>query len=201
LGRTLDFEVLRAMSELPEEALVRALEEAERGQVVVSDDRGRLTFVHELTRQTLLSGVTALRRQRLHLRAAEAIERMHRGATDVHLAELAGHYRAAGGAADPAKVVEYSTRAGDRALDIGAYAESIRYFGDAIAALDEPRRQSANDGALADLHRKTGTAYKNLAKWPEARRHFAAALDLDSQGYAGACGAADRSGCRVPVGW
>jgi DNA-binding CsgD family transcriptional regulator len=178
LGRTLDYGVLRAVSEISDDALLVVLEEAEAAKVLGSDDRGGLTFGHELIRQTLLSGLTALRRQRLHLRAAEAIELLHGTAVDPHLAEIAGHYRLAGAAADPAKLIEYSTRAGERALDVRAYSESARLLGDAIAALHERGGQPGSGGALVDLHVKCGRAYASLAKWPEARRHLDAALDL-----------------------
>jgi DNA-binding NarL/FixJ family response regulator len=180
LGRTLDYEVLRAIAEMSEDALLAVLEEAEAAQLLVSDDRGSLTFGHELIRQTLLSGLTALRRQRLHLRAAEAIERLHGSAIESHLADIAGHYRLAGASADPVKLIEYSTRAGERALDVRAYAESTRLLGEAIAALEVRSEQPENRGALIDLYLKCGRAYTSLAKWPEARRQLEAALDLHS---------------------
>ena len=178
LGRTLEYQVLRAIADLPEDALLVALEEAEAAQTLVSDERGNLTFEHELTRQTLFSGLTALRRQRFHLRAAEAIEQLHASAIDAHLAEIAGHYRLAGGAADPAKLIHYATAAAERALDMRAYHESIRLFHDAIAALEEQARQPAIDRRLADLYRKCGRACMSLARWSEARGHLESALNL-----------------------
>ena len=177
LGRILDYELLRAMSDIAEDTLLVVLEEAERAQLLVSDERGRLTFGHELIRQTLLSGLTALRRQRFHLHAAQALEQLHAATIDPHLAEIAEHYRQAGAAADPVKLVEYSTRAGERALDVRAYDECIRHFGEAIATIQTRSPQPASKGALADLHRKCGRAYMSLAKWPEARRQLEAALN------------------------
>lgn len=178
LGRTLDYELLRAISEMAEDALLVVLEEAERAQLLVSDERGRLTFGHELIRQTLLSSLTALRRQRFHLRAAQALEQLRATVVDSHLADIAEHYRLAGAAADPAKLVEYSTRAGERALDVRAYGESSRLFGEAIAAIQARSPQPASGGRLVDLHRKCGRAYMGLAKWTDARRQLEAALDL-----------------------
>jgi DNA-binding NarL/FixJ family response regulator len=172
-GRTLDYELLRAISDLPDEALVVALEEAEKASLLVSDDSGRLTFAHELVRQTLLSGLTALRRQTLHLRVAEELQELH--ATD---AEIAGHYRLAGAAADPARFIDYSASAGEHALEVRAYAESARLFGDAIAAIQTRRGALVNGTRLVDLHRKCSQAYSRLVKWPEARRELQAALDL-----------------------
>jgi DNA-binding CsgD family transcriptional regulator/tetratricopeptide (TPR) repeat protein len=176
LGRTLEYEVLRAIAELPEDALLTVLEEAETAHLLVSDDRGRLTFGHELIRQTLLSRLTALRRRRAHLRAAEAIEQLHGASLPARLAEIAGHYRMAGGAADPAKLIDYATRAGVRALEVRAYDESIRRFDEAIAAVQD--RQAPPGSRLADLHRNSARAHIGLAKWSGARRHLETALDL-----------------------
>ena len=56
---------------LTEDALVEAFDEAERARLVTpGKDPGQLMFSHELIRQTLLSGVSAVKRERLHLRAA-----------------------------------------------------------------------------------------------------------------------------------
>ncbi|NIU63451.1 MAG: hypothetical protein GWN66_23075, partial [Pseudomonas stutzeri] len=69
----------------------------------------RFTFAHELIRQTLLSGVSSPRRRRLHLRVAEAMERVYAHALEEHAADLAHHLYQAGAAADPRKTVHYLT--------------------------------------------------------------------------------------------
>jgi DNA-binding CsgD family transcriptional regulator/tetratricopeptide (TPR) repeat protein len=178
LGRSFEYDLLQATSDMSEDALLAVLEEAEAAQLLFSDERRRLTFGHELIRQTLLSGLTALRRQRFHLRAAEALEQLHGATIDGHLAEIAGHYRLAGGAADPAKVIDYSTRAGARALEVRAYDESIRLFGEAIAAVQAGNGQATTGRGLATLYRDCGRAYIGLGNWPGARRQLEAARDL-----------------------
>jgi hypothetical protein len=149
LGRTLKYEVPRQCSELPEDALVARLEEAEAARLLMSDEHSHLTFGHELIRQSLLSRLTALRRQRLHLRAAEALEQVYADAVDAHLVEIADHYRLAGVAADPTKVIDYATRAGDRALSVHAYAESAQQWQWALARLGEQRDTRLERGRLA----------------------------------------------------
>ncbi len=178
LGRTFEYELLRATSEMSEDALLAVLDEAEAAHLLFSDDRRRLTFAHELIRQTLLSGLTALRRQQFHLHAAQAIEQLPGAITDAHLAEIAGHYRMAGGAADSAKLIEYLTRAGLHALDVRAYDESIGLLGEAIAAVQARNGHALSGSGLADLHRDCGRAYIGLGKWAAARRELEAALDM-----------------------
>jgi DNA-binding CsgD family transcriptional regulator/transcriptional regulator with XRE-family HTH domain/tetratricopeptide (TPR) repeat protein len=178
LGRTLDYQLLRATSEMSEEALLVVLEAAERAQLLVSDDSGRLSFAHELIRQTLLSALTALRRQRLHLRVAKGIEDLHADDLTSYLAEIAGHYRLAGAAADPSKFIDYSIRAGEHALNVRAFAETTRLLGDAIAAIRALGGPPPSGPCLVDMHRKCGRAYISLARWSQARAQLEAALEL-----------------------
>lgn len=71
VGHFFDFRLLTAIGgDLGEDALLDALDEAERAGLVTSAAAGndvRSQFAHELIRQTLLTGLSALRRQRLHL--------------------------------------------------------------------------------------------------------------------------------------
>ena len=60
------------------DALINAFDEAEQARLVVPvQSEGNLSFSHELVRQTLLAEVSTLRRERLHLRAADEIERRY----------------------------------------------------------------------------------------------------------------------------
>ena len=76
IGRNFDYHLLAAVSDLEDEALLDAIEEAERSHLVedvpASSD-ARYTFTHELIRHTLLGTVAHGRRQRLHGRVADAI--------------------------------------------------------------------------------------------------------------------------------
>jgi tetratricopeptide (TPR) repeat protein len=79
-------------------------------------------FSHELVRQAVVGGLSAARRQRLHLEVAEAIERVNAHALEDHYGELAHHY---GRSDNVAKAVEYLGRAGQQAFRRSAHAEAI----------------------------------------------------------------------------
>ena len=68
-------------------------------------------------------------KQRLHLKAAQAIEAVHARNLDPHVAALANHYRLAGAAADSGKTIEYSIRAGSAAYAHFAYEEAGAHWG------------------------------------------------------------------------
>ena len=109
LGREFEFEVLRAMDGLGEDALIDALEIAERAQLIGEIKRSgaiSFAFAHALIPLTLHEGLSALRRQRLHRRAAQAIEQVHadRLSSGDFAAALGRHYAEAG---DLEKAIEH----------------------------------------------------------------------------------------------
>jgi class 3 adenylate cyclase len=140
LGREFEFEVLSAMSELGEEATLSAVEEGLSARTVVeSQGRGgpRYAFTHALVRQTLIEELSLPRRQRLHLKAAQAIEAVRQRNLDPYVATLANHYRMAGAAADAEKTIDYSIRAGNAAYAVFAYEEAASHWQPALELMNE----------------------------------------------------------------
>jgi class 3 adenylate cyclase len=140
LGREFEFEVLSRMIELGEDAILPAVEEGLSARIVgESQGRGgpRYAFTHALVRQTLIEELSLPRRQRLHLRAAQAIEAVHQRNLEPHLVALANHYRMAGVAADAEKTIDYSFRAGKAAFAVFAYEEAGAHWRAALEHMDE----------------------------------------------------------------
>ena len=80
----------------------------------------------------MIGGLSAARRQRLHLEVADAIERTYSAALEDYCAELAHHYARS---SNTEKTVEYLDRAGRQAIKRGALKEAVLYLQQAIAAL------------------------------------------------------------------
>jgi predicted ATPase len=110
IGRTFALDILEAVVELPEDDLLNAVEEADRAQLITAQHgvrEARYEFVHELIRTTLVSGLSLPRRQRLHVRIADAVERLRAASLESQASVLAHHLYQAGAAADIQRTAKY----------------------------------------------------------------------------------------------
>ena len=113
IGRSFTLQFLAALSQLDADSLLECVEEAEKaGLVIPSADHLRFEFSHELIRQAVVGGLSAARRQQLHLDVANAIGRIHVDTLEDHSAELAHHYRLGGTAS---KAVDFLVNAAAQA--------------------------------------------------------------------------------------
>src|SRR5439155_26197165 len=176
-GREFDLACVRVAAGLSAEALGVALDEALGAAILVkrSAALGRYAFSHVLVRDCLYEDLTPARGLGLHLRVAEALEELHAADPDRHLDELAHHFfqAAAGGGAQ--KAVEYSTRAGDRALRLLAYEDSVAHYKRALQALElsppDPRRR-------CELRLDLGQAEDRAGDSEGAKRTFEGAAQM-----------------------
>ncbi|HWM08492.1 MAG TPA: BTAD domain-containing putative transcriptional regulator [Solirubrobacteraceae bacterium] len=151
LGRTWEYEVVRAMVPAGEDDLLGAVEAALAAQLIVEGEEPVYSFSHALVRETLYDDLSRPRRQRLHLQAAEAIERVHAAAVDAHASELALHYGLAGTAADPAVARRWLMRAGELAAAQLAWEDAAAHWDAAAEAMPAGAERAALLERLGDL--------------------------------------------------
>jgi class 3 adenylate cyclase/tetratricopeptide (TPR) repeat protein len=172
-GRVFATELVGEVADADPDALVEALDEAERARLVAPGRvPGELIFGHELIRQTLLSGVSAVKRERLHLRASEAISRRYFDDLEAHAADLAYHLSHAGNAGDRASLVRYLMVAGDRAFDAAAFYDSVGHFEHALALIPV-----SDELGRAQLLERLAMALRSVGRWEDALRTMNEALD------------------------
>ena len=175
VGRGFSLDLLEAVGDVTGDALLTALEEAETNHLIVpmSGRAPRWEFSHALIRQTLAAGLSLPRRQRLHLKVADAIERAAGSNAERHASDLAHHLFQAGTAADPVRTLRYLTLAGEMALEQAAAREAMVCFDRGLALLSPDDRQ-----ARADLLFKSGQAARSDGTWEVALSRWQEALDL-----------------------
>jgi class 3 adenylate cyclase/tetratricopeptide (TPR) repeat protein len=176
IGRVFDFGLLEALVDADSETLLATIEEAEHSGLVVSTSgpRGGLSFSHELIRQTLLTGLTRPRRQRLHLRVAEEMERTLGADADHHAAAIAHHLVEAGeAAAHPDRTVRYLCLAARRAVEAATFEDALWQLDIALTLAG-----SGDDRLRADLLVAEGTAKQGMGRWDESMSSWNAALDI-----------------------
>jgi len=123
------------------DGVLDALEEADRARLIESEASGRnprYRFVHEIVRQTLIETMSPRRRQRLHLRIADGMERTFASSLDSHAPALAYHLYNAGADAPPEKTIHYLSVAAARARAAAAHEEALDHLDKALALLDSP---------------------------------------------------------------
>lgn len=184
LGREFDFGALHLMSGLEEDVLIDSLELAERAQLVAevrpsgtghAQNRTTYTFAHALIPASLGETLSGLRRQRLHRRAAEALERLYpdQKSTRELAPQLGRHYTEAG---DWERAAGYWLEAGTRAREVYAYSEAIQYLQQALSILKERTSQDLDRAARTAM--KLGMLYHTLFEYPRARQAFQEAFNL-----------------------
>ena len=129
LGQTFGFDGLSQLGDRREEQLEAALEEAGSTGLVREAGTDTYAFDHALTQQVLYTEVPGRRKRRLHLAAAEGLERLPQESRARHSAELAWHFLEA---AAEDRALPYAIAAGDEAKAVFANREAERHYTNAL---------------------------------------------------------------------
>lgn len=194
LGREFDYAVLQqAVQSQPEggindDLLVEALEAAELAQLINELPVGhgdqvqragniRFAFVHALIPATLREGVSGMRRQRMHRRAAVALQTLR----PTEYEAIATHLEQ-GNELDLAR--SYYKKAGDRALSVYANADAERHFRAALELDGTPTERATLTAGLAQSLHQQSRLPESLQAWLEAADLYRLAQDDDGLPYA-----------------
>jgi tetratricopeptide (TPR) repeat protein len=175
-GRTFGFDLLlRAGGKLDEDDILDAIEDADAAGLIEDMSRereARYGFVHEQIRQSLLMALSLPRRQRVHLRIADALEEIYGGRADEFAGELSYHLYQAGASADPDKTAHYLTQAGKRAIDSLAFEDAVRRLDSALEIVRN------NDAQHAETLRLKAAAECGMGKIDDSLKSLDEAAEL-----------------------
>ena len=175
IGRQFAVNILERVCGDDPDAFYDAIEEAENAKLIEPVSAGRearYQFTHELIRHTLLSSLSLPKRQRVHVKVADALEKIYEGRLEEHAADLAHHLYEAGAAADASRTIRFLRMAGESALESTAADEAFYYFDTALSMDVEDDRQKA------DLLFLRGNAYRGRGQWEQPLADWSQAFDL-----------------------
>ena len=172
-GRVFTSEIVGEVAGTSDDALLEAFDEAERARLLARGRiPGELVFSHELIRQTVLSDLSAVKRQRLHLRIAKAISRLYSDDLESYAGDLAYHLSHAGRSGDRASLVHYLMIAAGRAFDAAAFDDAVGHYEHALSLIS-----SADQLGRAQLLERLAMALRSVGRWDDALRTMNDALD------------------------
>ena len=123
IGRDFRFDILAEASDLDEDALVRAVDELWRRQIVRVQADERWDFSHDRIRDVAYSGIGPARRRLIHRRIAQGMERLFSAQLDEVSASIAAHLDRGG---RPVRAVPFLERAAAAAMRMSAHEEAAR---------------------------------------------------------------------------
>jgi DNA-binding SARP family transcriptional activator len=155
IGRDFTFDILAQVSDLEEDAVVRALDELWRRHVVRVQAGERWDFSHDRIREVAYGSIGPARTRLIHRRIAQALERTFASDLDRVSAPIATHLDRGG---QPARAIPFLERAAQVAIRVSAIEEGIRCLGYALALLertasgrDRDERELSLRGTLSSL--------------------------------------------------
>ncbi|MBI4525277.1 MAG: AAA family ATPase [Deltaproteobacteria bacterium] len=150
IGKSVPFTLQRAIADLPEEELRQGLTNLQSAEFLYET---RLfpdleyTFKHPLTHEVAHGSLLQERRQALHVRLVDAIEKLYPDRLSEHVERLA-HHAFEGEAWE--KALGYLHQAGKKASAQSANREAVEYFERALEALSHlPATRDALERAVA----------------------------------------------------
>jgi tetratricopeptide (TPR) repeat protein len=207
VGRSFDFDTVRAASGRGEEETLAALEELTSRRLIrevggTTGEGPTYDFDHDKLRSLVYEETSLARMRLLHRRVAAALAgRLRAREAGPLLGQIARHHRLAG---QDAEAAEFSRLAGDQARSLHANSDAIAHYEEALAlghpdaaalheavgdlrtrlgeygaalASYEAAAASGGSGAMAILEHKIGGVYARRGDRDLARSHYESALE------------------------
>ena len=134
IGHDFDFDLLVQVSRLPEDVVVKCLDELWRGRIVRELRAGQYDFSHDKLREVAYGELSLTRRRLLHRYTAEALEGLDLGEREGVHAQIAYHYDRAGYAE---RAIAHYQQAAAAARSLYAHEEARLSYQRGLELVDE----------------------------------------------------------------
>ena len=152
LSSEFSFDLLRGITGVDEDRLLHQVEQMLRSRLLrereVVPGRSVYDFGDEQVREVLYQDLSLVRRQRLHLRAAEALANGSPARVEEMAYEISSHYLLGG---DFERARDFAARAAVRAQAVYSHEEAIRSWTRALESLDQAPNDELRVAALLAL--------------------------------------------------
>jgi len=173
-GTVLDVDVLASATDRRRTDVLAALDTAVAARVVMLGEGGRLSFAHDLMRETLVASIALSERARRHW--ALGVARASTAGDDSELVtRTAAHLVAGAAAGDVEEAGRWAVRAAEAARAVLAYEGAAAWY---ERALQTRRMVAAADRTDTALLLALGAARLDAGQLPAARDAFLAAARL-----------------------
>jgi DNA-binding winged helix-turn-helix (wHTH) protein/tetratricopeptide (TPR) repeat protein len=175
LGREFSLPVVAAVAELERSEAAELLDEAVQAGLLEEDGLATYRFAHALHQELAYASLAKGRRARLHLRAAELLERQCGGDFERVAAELADHHHRALAVGNPERAFALAACAAQRASRLFAYEQAAMHYEQAASALEHTPTVDSRTWIATQL--SLGEAYRLSGDRERRREVFGRALD------------------------
>jgi AAA ATPase domain len=178
LGREFSLDALTRLVGRVLGEVLESLEEPLAARVItdVPGTNNRLRFSHVVIRESLYDDIPSARRIKLHRRAGQCLEELYGADLEPHLAELAHHFFESSAGSHVKEAVEYSRRAGRRAMLLLAYEEAVRLYRMALRSLGSAK--ASDQVERCDLLLEFGDAQARAGDEVGRKESFLQAAEL-----------------------
>jgi tetratricopeptide (TPR) repeat protein len=167
LGQEFGFELLQQVSGVAAEPLLAQVEALLRARLLrereISPGRSVYLFADDQTREVLYQELSLVRRQRYHLKAAQAIEARLADKAGENAGELALHYQRGN---DASKALQWTLVAAKNSTKLYAREQAIAYFHSALNILED----APDERTRAEVLERLGTELEILGQYEESVR-------------------------------
>jgi adenylate cyclase len=171
IGRHFDPDLLEQVAEIDGDALISALDEGEQAGILRGPSGRRefaWRFSHQLICHTLTVAIPQIRRQRLHLRIADALAKLD-APSRRYTTGIAHHLYCAGRLADPARTAGALITAADAAHTVYALDEAVQHCRRALEVLEDT---SAGDASRLPVQERLADLLALLGDRAAAMEHY-----------------------------
>lgn len=130
-------------------------------------------FKHALIQYAVYDSILMNQRKEMHLKVAQAIEKVFAERLNDFYGILAYHY---GQGEDPVKAEDFLIRAGKQAYSSSASTEALHFFREALSVYIEKHGAKADPEKVATLNKYIGYAHFNSGHFIEAAQYLEKAL-------------------------